>query len=111
MRPPASLGSTYADPLFSGVTPTAVNWGEQSAFRHYLTCLHGQARLLSQSSFDGALDAQERLLATAQKLLPRLRKAGVLSSDRDFTPILDVNRSALITLDNARGSLLRRSWA
>jgi hypothetical protein len=110
MRAPASLGSTYADPLFSGANPTAVNWGEQSAFRHYLTCLRGQALQLTQPSFDAALEAQEKLLGTAQKLLPRLRKSGVLSSDRDFTPILDVNRAALITLDNARGSLLRRSW-
>jgi hypothetical protein len=110
MRPPAVLGSSYADLLFSGVTPTAVNWPEPSAFRHYLTCLRGQARQLTQASFTDALAAQERMLGTAAKLLPRLKKAGVFSSERDFTPCLDVNAAALITLDNARGALLRRRW-
>lgn len=110
MRPPASLGSTYAEPLFSGAAPMAVNWPEPSAFRHYLTSLRGQARQLTQGGFNDALAAQERLLDGARKLLPRLRKAGVLSSDRDFTPCLDVNAAALVTLDSARGHLLRRTW-
>lgn len=110
MRPDAALKSSYADPLFDGPAPTAVKWGEQNAFRHYLTSLHGQARLVTSGTYLDAVAAQETLLSRAQKLLPRLRKAGVFSSERDFTPIIDVNRSALITLDNARGALLRRSW-
>ncbi len=110
MRPDPALGSTYADLLFSGPAPTSVKWTEPSAFRHYLTSLRGQARQLTATSYVDALSAQDTLLTRAEKLLPRLRKAGVLSTVRDFTPIIDVNRAALITLDNARGSLLRRSW-
>ena len=43
MRPDASLGSTYADQLFSGAMPTSIDWGEPRSFRHYLACLHAQA--------------------------------------------------------------------
>lgn len=110
MRPDPALGSTYADLLFSGPAPTSVKWTEPSAFRHYLTSLRGQARQVTATSYVDAVSAQDTLLTRAQKLLPRLRKAGVLSTVRDFTPIIDVNRAALITLDNARGRLLRRSW-
>jgi len=110
MRPDPALGSTYADVLFSGPAPTSVKWTEPSAFRHYLTSLRGQARQLTAASYTDALSAQDTVLTRAEKLLPRLRKAGVLSTVRDFTPIIDVNRAALITLDNARGSRLRRSW-
>jgi hypothetical protein len=110
MRPDPALGSTYADVLFSGPAPTSVKWTEPSAFRHYLTSLRGQVRQLTATSYTDALSAQDTILTRAEKLLPRLRKAGVFSTVRDFTPIIDVNRAALITLDNARGALLRRSW-
>jgi hypothetical protein len=102
--------SSYAEPLFTGVAPTSVKWGEQNAFRHYLTCLHQQAQLVTATSFDSALAAQEQLLAGAEKLLSRLRKAGVVNSERDFLPIIDGQRGALATLDHARGRRLRHHW-
>ncbi|MGK2860243.1 MAG: hypothetical protein ACSLFQ_23855 [Thermoanaerobaculia bacterium] len=110
MRPAPSLGSNYADPLFSGTTPSSVNWPEPSAFRHYLTSLLGQARCVSAANFDDSLIGQEALLAAAEEVLPRLKKAGVLSSERDFAKCLDTNRAALATLDSARGHRLRQHW-
>lgn len=65
---------------------------------------------MTASSFDAALAAQEQLLDTAAQLLGRLRKAGVVNSERDFLPIIDVQRDALATLDHARGRRLRREW-
>jgi hypothetical protein len=102
--------SSYAEPLFTGVAPTSVKWGEQIAFRHYLTSLHRQAQRVTATSFDASLTAQEQLLAGAEKLLGLLRKAGVMNSERDFLPIIDVQRGALATLDHARGRRLRRQW-
>lgn len=110
MRSALDLGSAYADALFRGVPPTSVNWGEQDAFRHYLTCLHSQALSVPVDSFQSAYDHNRRLLDEARQVLAFLRQEGVFGHDREFTPILDVNESALIQLTHARGSQLRRQW-
>ncbi len=110
MRPDPALGSHYADPLFQGVDPTSVNWGEQDAFRHYLTCLHGQVNRIRRDSFQAAYDDNMALLDRAEGILRRLRSAGVFGQDRDFTPIVDVNRAALTRFRAARGQQLKRHW-
>ncbi|MCP4545374.1 MAG: hypothetical protein GY835_02770 [bacterium] len=110
MRPDPTLGSNHADPLFAGPPPSTVRWREPQAFRHYLTCLHGQCRAMSAGSFEQALQMQRGLLESAQRLNSELRDNGVFARTRDFGPIFDVNRSALIALDRARGARLRREW-
>jgi hypothetical protein len=110
MRPDPALGSGYADPLFGGAQPSSVAWGEQSAFRHYLTCLRGQCQSVTSGSFDEALGTQASLLDSAETGLRALRSAGVYGNDRDFFQVLDCNRSALSILDRARGARLRREW-
>jgi hypothetical protein len=110
MRPDPALGSYYADPLFQGAAPTSVNWGEQDAFRHYLTCLHGQAGGIRRNSFRAAFDDNMALLDRAQAVLGRLRSAGVFGQDREFAPIIDVNRAALTRFRAARGQQLLRHW-
>ncbi len=110
MRPAPSLGSTYADILFSGPAPSSINWGEQNAFRHYLTCLHGQINAVRHSTYQSTMDAANALLDTAQNNLATMRRNGVLAGDRDFSPILDANRSALLLLNDARGERLSRAW-
>lgn len=111
MKPPPSLGSKYADPLFSGVPPSTVSWGEQEAFRHYLTCVHSQSANMPQNSFDVAIDASLAMLDTAEKLLQQLRASGVYGQDREFTNYIDVNRGALMRFKSARGMQLRRLWS
>jgi len=110
MRPPAALHSTFADPLFAGAAPTSVNWGEQSAFRHYLTCLNGQVLQARKSSFEETVNQHRSLLDVAEANLKKFRTSGVLGGDRDFSQILDINRSALTMLTHARGAQLRRVW-
>ena len=110
LRPPAALGSSFADPLFAGAAPTSVNWGEQSAFRHYLTCLNGQVLRASKNSFDETVNQHRGLLDEAESNLKKLRAGGVLGGDRDFSQILDINRSAISMLTHARGAQLRRMW-
>lgn len=111
MRPGVALGSNYADALFAGPPPSTVRWREPMAFRHYLTCLRGQCAEASVTSFERALKAQHQLLDSAEALNHELRENGVFARARDFGPMFDTNRSALITLDRARGPRLRREWS
>jgi hypothetical protein len=110
MKPDPALGSTFANPLFSGVPPSTVSWGEQEAFRHYLTCVHSQAGRMATQSFDAAMQDSLKLLDVAEKLLKELRAAGVYGGDRDFTDYVDVNRGALTRFERARGAQMRRNW-
>lgn len=110
MRPDPKLGSKYADPLFQGLSPSTVSWGEQDAFRHYLTCLRGQALLIRQNSFVAAYDDIMQLLDVAEGVLRVLRREGVSGQDRDFSPFIDVNRAALTRFRAARGQQLQRNW-
>ena len=110
LRPDAALGSSYADPLFGGAAPTTVDWGEQAAFRHYLTCLHSQAATSRRATFDETVNEYLRTLARARASVGRFRSNGVLGGDRDFSDRVDVNQSALTVLARARGPRLRRGW-
>jgi hypothetical protein len=110
MRPDPALGSKYADPLFQGLPPSTVSWGEQDAFRHYLTCLRAQALRISPASFLAAYDDLTQMLDSAELLLRVLRREGVSGQDRDFFPFLDVNRAALTRFRAARGQQLQRFW-
>lgn len=110
LKPDPSLGSTYADPLFAGAMPSSVNWRDQEAFRHYLTCLNGQAVQTRKASFDETVDNYRAQLETAEACLRRFRGNGVFGGDREFSPIVDINRSALTMLGQARGVHLRRTW-
>lgn len=111
MRPDPILGSNYADVLFQGLPPSAVNWGEQDAFRHYLTCLRSQTRRIRQTSFQDAFDDNLSMLDQAETLVSTLRREGVYGGDRDFVSCFDVNRAALTRFRAARGQQLQRRWS
>ncbi len=110
MKPPPELDGGYVDQLFSGVQPSSVRLSEQSAFRHYLHTLRGQARALNAADYDEAKQAHEQTLNEAEYLLHTLGANGVLGANRDFSDSLDVNRAALAMLDRLRGAVLRRRW-
>ncbi len=110
MQPGRALRSTYADPLFLGPAPSTIKWGEQSAFRHYLTCLRWQCFDATRATFADTLTAHTSQLTAAETLLKRLKRAGVFGQDRDFSDCIDVNRAALLTFERARGARLRRTW-
>ncbi len=110
LRPEASLGSNYADILFSGVQPTSTDYSESKSFRHYLQCLHEQSLLVSRRTYRETFDVYHSMLNDAESLLKNLRQHGVYGQDRDFGKIVDVNRSALAALDHARGFVLERVW-
>lgn len=110
MEPDKSFGSTYAGPLFGGAQPTSVGWKEPQAFRHYLSCLRGQCRQADPGSFDAALRANRASLDAAEQLVRTLKNSGVFGDYRSIDSVLNVNRSALLALDKARGPRLRREW-
>jgi hypothetical protein len=110
MQADPALGSAYADPLFHGPAPSTIKWGEQNAFRHYLTCLRSQCLGATCSTYNETLALHQAQLGASEALLKRLKKAGVSGQDRDFTDYVAVNRGALITFDRARGARLRRQW-
>ncbi len=110
MKPPRSLGSRFADALFTGVVPTSVKWGEHEAFRHYLTSLNGQVTGAPVTTFDEAVAGHGQLLDAAEKVLKKLKGAGVRGGDRDFGELIDVNRGAIAKYTHARGARMRRSW-
>jgi hypothetical protein len=106
MRPVPDSG--YAGPLFSGVQPSLVDWGERNAFLHYLSALRKQCGMASSSSYEEALKHHLSSLESSRKLTEQLRKSGVRGGDRDFTELFDVSEAALKMLDSAYGARLRR---
>jgi len=111
MRAPQELGSTYADVLFAGPQPSASDFDERAAFRHYLQCFHAQAAAARQDTFDATVQQHRTLLDGAERMLRALRAGGVYGQMREFTDSVDANRAALAVLDNTRGPVLRRNWA
>jgi hypothetical protein len=110
MRAEGSLGSNYADVLFSGAQPTSTDFSEQQSHRHYLQCLRRQCSATTRGSFADTVAEHLGLLDAAESLINTLHRHGVRGQDRDFQDILDVNRSALTALERARGFVLSRSW-
>jgi hypothetical protein len=110
MAPPATMDHRYAAPLFSGAAPTSVAWGEQNAFRHYLTSLRSQVADASKNSFAETIAQHNRTLDRAQALLRTLHSKGVRGQDRDFGQIIDVNRAALAVFSSAREQRLAQAW-
>ncbi|HTQ55548.1 MAG TPA: hypothetical protein VMI94_13865 [Bryobacteraceae bacterium] len=110
MASPPNLDGGYASSLFSGVQPSAVNFSEQSAFRHYLHALRAQAESAEQDSFDAVMQDCQNGLDAAESLLRRLRASNVSGQLRDFHDIVDVNRAALGLFAALRGPMLRRQW-
>lgn len=110
LRSDAGLGSDYADVLFSGAQPTSTDYSEQQAHRHYLQCLHEQCALVSAGPYRETYSAHLGMLDSCEAMLTQLHRQGVRGQDRDFANIIDVNRSALTAIDNARGFVLERTW-
>lgn len=110
-RPPAALGSHYADVLFSGAQPTSTAFSETEAHRHYLTCLHHQCHTAGRPSFRDTVSAHLALLDAARTVIHSAHQSGVRGQNRDFEDIIDVNRSALEALVDSRGFVLDRQWA
>jgi len=111
MAPSPHTNPDFAAPLFSGALPSAVNWREGTAFRHYLSSLRLQCHALTANSYIRARDMQHSLLDAADTLLEVLRASGVFGQDREFHELTDANRSALINLDAALGPRLRHEWS
>jgi hypothetical protein len=110
LAPSAEFDRSFAAPLFSGAQPSAVQFSEQSSFRHYLTSLKCQVSHAAKASFDETVSHHLQHLDAAESLLTQFHQSGVMGQSRDFTEYLDANRSALTVLQATRGPMLRRRW-
>lgn len=110
MAPDKLMGSDTSDVLFSGAQPSTVNYSEGHSFRHYLTCLQYQCIHSKRPTFRETVDAQTIMLETAERYIKSFQRQGVRGQDRDFADIIDVNRAALIMLEDTRGFVLDRAW-
>lgn len=111
MQPPSSLGMTYCSPLFQGIVPTSVKFGESEAFRHYLDCLRHQTLTTRGATFDDTISLHQQMLDAAESQLDTLKQHGVISGARSFENTFDAVRAALASLVNTRGPTLRRNWS
>jgi hypothetical protein len=111
LQVPADINGSFASALFSGGQPTAVDFGEPAAFRHYLDCLRQQVTVVRKPSFQETTQEHEQALAAAETGLAALRKVGIVSQERGFREAAAANRAALIVLNATRGPILEREWS
>lgn len=106
----SSFDSHYADVLFAGATPSAVNFTEREAFRHYLQCLKVQAKFSPRSTYQDTRASLKMQLETANQLIQDLKGSGIRSGDRDFSNVIDYNLSAIDAFHQVRGLLQSQIW-
>jgi len=112
IRHPKSFGVTYADVLFTGAQPTAVDaFKLKLSFKHYLGCLRVQAATARKATFDETIEAYKASIDSAESLLKELEAKRIKAEDRSFLPVVDYNYSAVTELEEDRGAILRRAWA
>lgn len=110
LAPLSEYNSQYANMLFSGAIPTTTAYNEPASFKHYLSCLYSQCKMVAKESFDETVSYQRKLLKDAGKLINFMHKHGVRGQMRDFEDYVDVNLSAIDTFEADKGFLLKRMW-
>lgn len=110
-KPDSVVGDEFATLVFSGALPSSTAWSEKFAQRHYLHSLHQQAVTSRRSTFQETMDAQMLMLQTAEQHIEFFRRNNVYGQDRDFSNMVDVNRSALGILERERGFALSQEWS
>ncbi|QDU14841.1 hypothetical protein CA11_26520 [Gimesia maris] len=110
MKAPNELNGAYADVLFQGAQPSTVDFGDKLMFRHYLYSLWGQVQQTQYPSFNETVRHLNIQLDDAEEILESFKKEGIFGDNRDFSNVINVNRSALNLLFNTQGPRLERRW-
>jgi hypothetical protein len=110
LHAPAGIDGVFAEALFSGTQPTTADFGESSAFRHYLHCLRQQVSATRKATFQETILDHVWHLDLAEAELKTLAKARIVSKERGFLDAVDANRAALTVLEATRGPILSREW-
>lgn len=108
--PSPNMNSSYADILFSGAPPSATEFSEREAFRHYLTCLNAQCQSIQMQSYEGAYEIVVGIMNQAFLNLRNAHSIGLLGQNRDFSLGIDATRAAMNNLNHEMGFLLQRMW-
>ncbi len=110
LQPDPSFDNEYCQPLFAGVAPTTISWGESNAFKHYLVSLNKQVSLCNVDGFDSAVTYQEGLLNDSEVIIKTISKQAISGGDRDFKDCVATARLALNIFSLARKTRLKREW-
>jgi hypothetical protein len=102
--------NTYAQPLFSGTSPSLINWPEGHAHKHYLWELQKQCSQFSHANYNESFDFAEKYLKRAASNRTELERIGVRAETRSTEAVVDPLLSGLAKLNISRGSQLTRNW-
>lgn len=100
--------SDYADILFAGALPSSTAFSEPLAFRHYLSCLYEQCRLVSNGSFGDRVKVLQQILSEAKNVLQFAHVHSISGQKRDFEDCLYVVQASVDTFIRNYGALLSR---
>jgi len=100
----------FAAALFSGAQPTTVDFGESSAFRHYLHCVRQQVGTARQPTYRETILEHERLLGAAEAQLTALRRRKHCESGAWIFRCRGREQGGARVLEATRGPILSREW-
>lgn len=100
----------YSSILFSEARPSSTAFGDNLAFRHYLSCLSVQCDIVSSGRFSERFKKLCDLLLEAKRFLQFAHSHSITGQMRDFNDYIDVVESAINTFYRVHGALLSRIW-
>lgn len=110
MQIPADYECEFADALFTGGQPSASEYSEREAFRHYLQCLKFQAETAHHKTLDATIAHHRETIEKARGILGELHRHRILGLTRDFMDCIDPHDAALQVLADTRGAILGKKW-
>lgn len=108
--PQGNFSNPYSEMLFKGAMPSSTNYNESNSFKHYLWCLNEQCSMLPTESYKKCYDAYNFMLDSAEHQSEEFKKKGIRGQNRDFTPALEVNRMAVVSVEEDYGLRLQLDW-
>lgn len=111
MKSESLFKSNYADILFSGAQPTAVDFSESQGFCHYLQCMKIQASLMENKSFNETYLYLTQLFETAGRLSSDFKSQGIRAKYKDFSDVYEDTIAALDVFKSTRGAIFNYKWS
>lgn len=100
----------YTGALLQAGQPSLSEWSQADSFKHYLSALRQQVRLVSSKSFNETVEENRRMLDRAEELIQRFRERGIRSEGRNYGDVINANLAAISVLESTQGITLQRDW-
>jgi len=108
--PRGEFANEYSAMLFRGAQPSSTNYNEPNSFKHYLSCLKVQCKMLTKGSYKEVYDTYEFMLNNAENQIKEFKRHGISGQNRDFAPAIEANRVAMCANDEDYGLKLQFDW-